>query len=406
MQDVPNPGRRAALQTAVAGAAALALGPRAAFAKTVTAADIDPAKLLFLQGEEQVFTFRNMDKLFATRPIRSGSSVYSLPRAPSELDVSYRYLDEAWNTSRFMDSNRVAGLIVVHKGRILLERYGLGNDENSKWTSFSVAKSITSTLVGAAVRDGHIKSINEEIVRYLPALKSSPLAKVTIRDLLRMSSGMKWNESYLDPKSDINRHIASFAARNQPGELLRHMATLPQADPPGSVFQYKTGDSHLIAEVLSAAIGGPLSPYFSERIWAPFGMERDGYWLLTANDSLEWGGANISATLRDYARFGQFFMEGGVAKGRQVLPDNWLLEATQRSAPRVSDGRNPYYGYQWWGGPGDQAFHARGVFGQQIFIDPSKSLVVAIHSAWSAPSAVDKKAAAIAYLETLQGMLA
>lgn len=135
-------------------------------------------------------------------------------------------------------------------------------------------------------------------------------------------------------------------------------------------------------------------------------MERDGYWLLTANDSLEWGGANISATLRDYARFGQFFMEGGVAKGRQVLPDNWLLEATQRSAPRVSDGRNPYYGYQWWGGPGDQAFHARGVFGQQIFIDPSKSLVVAIHSAWSAPSAVDKKAAAIAYLETLQGMLA
>lgn len=406
MQDVPNPGRRAALQAVAGGAAALALAPRPSFAKEVTAADIDPSKLLFVRGDEQVFTFRNMDKVFATRPIRAGGSVYGLSRAPSEIDVSYRYLDDAWNTSRFMESNRVAGLIVVHKGRILLERYGLGNDENSKWTSFSVAKSITSTLVGAALRDGFIKSVNEEIVRYLPALKSSPLSKVTIRDLLRMSSGMKWNESYLDPNSDINKHIAIFAARNQPGALLRHMATLPQADPPGSVFQYKTGDSHIIAEVLAAAIGGPLSPYLSERIWTPFGMEKDGYWLLTATDGLEWGGANISATLRDYARFGQFFMEGGVAKGRQVLPDNWLAEATQRSAPRVADGRNPFYGYQWWGGPGDKAFHARGVFGQQIFIDPDKSLVVAIHSAWSAPSDVDKKAAAIAYLEAVQGMLA
>ncbi|ODT88535.1 MAG: hypothetical protein ABS78_06865 [Phenylobacterium sp. SCN 70-31] len=389
-----------------ASAAALAMAPRPSLAGAVTAADIDASRLLFLRGEEQVFTFRNMDKVFATRPIRAGTSVYGMPRASSELDVSYRYLDDTWNTSRFMESNRVAGLIVVQKGRILLERYGLGNDETSKWTSFSVAKSITSTLVGAALHDGHIKSVNEEISRYLPSLKSSPLAKVTIRDLLRMSSGMKWNENYLDPTSDINKHIATFAARNRPGELLRHMASLPQVDPPGSVFQYKTGDSHLIAEVLAAAIGGPLSPYFSDRIWAPFGMEKDGYWLLTATDGLEWGGANISATLRDYARFGQFFLGGGVAKGRQVLPDNWLSEATNRSAPRVTDGRNPFYGYQWWGGPGDKAFHARGVFGQQIFIDPEKSLVVAIHSAWNAPSDPDRKAAAIAYLEAVQDMLA
>jgi CubicO group peptidase (beta-lactamase class C family) len=373
--------RRRALQFMAAGGFALAGGQRS---WAQAARHPDPAKLLFLEGEDQVYAFRNMDKLFPTRPFRRGPHVYALPPAPNQLDIHFDHAGAAWDTAKFMAHNRVAGLVVVKDGAVVLERYGLGHDAAAKWTSFSVAKSLTSTLVGAAIKDGHIKAVTDPVTKYLPMFKKTAFDGVILRDLLRMSGGEAWNENYLDPNSDINQDVAIIAERHRKGAMLQHMASLKRGTPAGTVNEYHTGETYLVGEVLAAAIGGPLSPYVTEKIWTPFGMESDGYWMLTAEGGTEWAGACFSATSRDYARFGQFILGGGKAGGRQILPDEWIAEATQASAPAGPKNAPTAYGYFWWMGPGP-AFRAVGIFGQQIYIDRAKNLVISLQCAWPKP---------------------
>jgi CubicO group peptidase (beta-lactamase class C family) len=360
----------------------------------------DPARLLFLEGEDQVFAFRNIDKLFPVRRFERSARPYPLPKATTQLSVTFQHAGRAWTTDTFMAHNRVAGLVAVKNGEIVLERYGLGHDEQAKWTSYSVAKSLTSTLVGAAIQDGHIKSVLEPVTKYLPALKGSAFEGASIRDLLRMSGGEGWNENYLEPNSDVNQHIAIIAQRNRPGAMLKHMAQLPRLYPHGTQNIYRTGESYVLGEIVAAAIGGPLSPYVTEKIWKPFGMEADGYWMLTADGGVEWGGACFSATSRDYARFGQFILDGGRAGGRQVVPEGWVAEATAASAPAGPNNEARAYGYQWWVGPGS-AFRAVGIFGQLIHVDPAQKLVVTIQSAWPKPGVTENRELASAFVDAV-----
>ena len=244
--------------------------------------------------------------MFPVHVVRHGPQKFELPYSESDLNVTYSVGAELWNTEKFMVNANVAGLLVLQYGRILLERYALGFDENSRWTSMSVAKSITSTLIGAAIRDGHIRSIDDTVSRYLPGLKGTVYEPVTIREILNMSSGVKWTEDYTDPQSDSSS-FANATNRSRGSTLVTYMAKLQRQATPGTKWVYNTGETSLAGEIVMAATGRSLADYLSERIWSTFGMEHDAFWII--RNELEIGGCCLSISLRDYGRFGLFFHE-------------------------------------------------------------------------------------------------
>jgi len=266
------------------------------------------------------------------------------------------------------------GLLVVQNGNVLLEHYAPGNDRQSRWISFSVTKSVTSLLICAAIADAYIGSVDEPVAHYLPRLRGTSYEAVTIRDVLNMASGVAWNEDYADRSSDVAR----AGGANGLG-LVRYLAGLPRQSEPGVMFNYNAGETNLAGEILRAAIGNNAATYLTHRIWQPFGMEHDATWLIDSPGGAETGGCCISATLRDFARLGLFALHDGVlADGTRVLPEGWVAESVQPSAG------NPGYGYLWWL-TGDGSYLARGIFGEQIFVDPAAKLVIAAHS--NAPTA-------------------
>ncbi len=379
--------------------AALVLGVTAAFGQTSTAEVQTPEKIgdaanfLMLPPDEQPASFRNTDRLFATRTFKRGSTVFSLPAAAQPLvSVHYRFAGKELGITEYMTRNRVSGLLVLKDGEVQLERYGLGNTDKSRWTSFSVGKSVVSTLVGAAVNDGAITSIEDPVTRYLPQLRGSAYEGVSVRNLLQMSSGVKWNEDYRQRDSDIGTLLKCVAAKKA-GCIIGFMSKLPRAAPPGTLFNYNSGETHLLGLVVSAATHKTLSDYLSEKIWSRYGMESDGYWALESPGGAEMAAGSLAMTLHDYGRFGEFIRTGGVAGGQHVLPASWIAEATQPRAdsPQVGFGKlepgDPTgYGYLWWvlphQAPHSGAFQAEGIFGQYIYINPNAHTVVVIWSAW------------------------
>lgn len=330
--------------------------------------------VLFWTIDQRDSAFRAMEKLVKVNTISKGGRVMDLP------DGKPIALGE--DIDAYMKAQRNAGLIIIQDGKIRFEKYALDYGRDGRWTSFSVAKSLTSTLVGAAIRDGYIKNIDDKVTDYIPDLKGSPYDDVSVRQLLTMTSGVKWNEDYTDPKSDValfNLHKA------EPGVdvTVSYMRKLPREAPAGSKWVYKTGETNLIGVLVSSATKKTLSAYLSEKVWKPYGMEQDGVWMLGSTGH-EISGCCISASLRDYARFGMFILGGGVAEGKQVLPDGWLAAATTRQADIDVPGRG--YGYQWWTND-DGSFAAQGIFGQGIFIDPKRRLVIASNGNW--PTATD-----------------
>ncbi|KPF91138.1 serine hydrolase [Novosphingobium sp. AAP83] len=283
----------------------------------------------------------------------------------------------------FMQSQRTAGLVIVVDGKVRFERYGLGFDAQGRWTSFSVAKSFTSTLVGAALKDGAIRSLDDKVSAYIPRLKGSAYDDVSVAQLLTMSSGVRWNEDYEDPQSDV----AKFNRAKPEGEMdatVSYMRTLPRAHAPGTVWHYNTGETNLIGVLVSSATGKTLSAYLQEKVWQPAGMEAGATWLL-GESGHEIGGCCLQAATRDYARFGLFVLAGGKAQdGRQIVPEDWFARATTKQIDIGRPGRG--YGFQWWTYD-DGSFAAQGIFGQGIFIDPKRKLVIASNADWPRASA-------------------
>jgi len=334
-----------------------------------------PNNVLFWTPEQQVAGYRNWEKIFPMRKVRRGSKVRELPKASVELgQVTIHSQDRSLTVDEYFEQQSVAGLLVLKDGKIAYERYGLGNDQDSRWISFSVAKSVVSMLIGAAISDGYIQNVDEKSTRYLPRLQGSSYDKSTIRNILQMASGVAWNEDYADPESDINR--ASWATL----DLYEYLGNKPRAAQAGELFNYNTAETNLAGTLLRSAIGNNLSTYLEEKIWQPFGMESqqgdlDAYWALTEFGGGEFGGCCISATLRDYGRIGLFALSGGkLADGKEMLAENWMQDSTQPSASY------PGYGYFWWLGD-PPAFRAIGIFGQGICIHPDENVVIALHSA-------------------------
>jgi CubicO group peptidase (beta-lactamase class C family) len=258
-----------------------------------------------------------------------------------------------------------------------LERYGLDFDSSGRWTSFSVAKSITSTLVGAAIRDGYIKSMDDKVSDYVPQMKGSAYDDVSIRQLLTMTSGVKWNEDYADPNSDVAK-FNNHKPEEGVDALVSYMRKLPREVPAGTRWLYSTGETNLVGILLNQATKKPLSAYLSEKIWMPAGMEQQATWILSKTGQ-EISGCCIQAASRDFARFGQFILNGAAVNGQSIVPEGWLTEAI---TARTSIGQpDRGYGYLWWT-YADGTFAARGIFGQGIFIDPKRKLVIASNANW------------------------
>lgn len=348
--------------------------------------------LFTLPLAEQLRLFGDMRQLYPTRPIRRGRTVSELVKGQS-VDVRYRSEGQERDVQEFMTRYRATGLLILKRGKVVCERYALGQARETPWISFSMAKSISSTLVGAAIHDGLIANIDEHVTRTVPELLGSAYEGVSIRNVLQMSSGVRWNENYLDPLSD-RRKLLELQAAEEAGAVLAYLRHLPRAAEPGSTFNYNTAETFLLGCILAGAVKRPLSDYLSNKIWQPCGMESDAYWQLESVEGLEFAGSGLSATLRDYGRFAAFALADGIVGGQRVLPTGWMAASTsiQRGSvlePGKLAGFEPLgYGYQWWtfpSLPGRRIFAALGIFGQQIYIDVEEHLVFVLTGAWPQP---------------------
>ena len=336
-----------------------------------------------------VNSYRNIDRLLPTRTVaRAATPIPLLPAGRPLEALSFDDRGRRFTLDDYLETNRVAGLLVLKDGRVALERYRFGNSDRTRWMSMSVAKSITSTLVGAAVKEGRIAALSDPVTKYVPSLAGSAYDGVSVREVLTMSSGVRWNETYTDPGSD-RRRLLEAQISQVPGSALAVMRALGRAAPPGTVWNYNTGETFVAAAIVRGAVGRPLAAYLSERIWSRFGMDADANWWLDSPDGLEMGGTGFSATLRDYGRFGLFVLNGGIAGGEAILPPGWVREASTPMTLR--DGTRLPYGYLWWTGraPADRrdgAFAGIGICGQFLYINPATRVVIVVWGAQPTPA--------------------
>ena len=348
---------------------------------------------LFWTQEERIVGFRNFDALYDTRPIDHGTELLPLRQAPMDFSMlEYEVEGETYTLDDHLESHFVAGILVAKDDRILLERYRLGHDAETRWVSYSIAKSVTSMLVGAAIQDGYIASVDEQVTAYLPRLKGTAYDGATIRNLLQMASGVAWNESYTDPESDVAKAGAANGM-----VLVDYLGGLKREQNPGLGFNYNTGETNLVGSVLRAAIGNNASSYLEAKVWRPI-MEHPATWSITEN--VELGGCCIHATLRDYARIGMFALSDGVLPdGTRVLPEGWMRDSTTPSTGY------PGYGYLWWLLEGG-AYAGIGIFGQLIWVSPTDQVVIVTHSAWPAATGDQLSAHRWALVEALHAHVA
>ncbi len=342
-----------------------------------------------LEPARHVEAFRNMDRVFPYHVIHRGGPVAEIPRAERALEVSYD-----WNGGRHMLDDllartRTQGLLVIKNGHIVSERYFNGADGNTRFTSWSVAKSFTSTLVGLAIADRKIAGVDAPITRYLPELKRSGYNGVTIKDILEMSSGVDFTEEYTNPKSDVE--IMWRRTMVDESERFDDFARgLGRKEKPGRRFYYRSVDTGVLGLLVRRVTGKPLADYLSERIWQPLGTESDATWLTDrpGPDGMEAAFCCINATLRDYGRFALLFLGNGKWNGRQILPTAWIGQATRSHDPQVQPGHlmPGYwlgYGYQWWTFPGPaRAFTGQGIYFQFLYVNPRDNLVIVKTSAF------------------------
>ncbi len=323
------------------------------------------------RGDAQIVRFRNWDRFNPVREIRAGDYTLALPEANTNWsDFTYEVDGEHFTLEDYMVNNHTSGLLVIKDGDVLLERYAMGNDEETLWISFSVSKSVTSMLLGAAIQEGYIRSVDDAVTDYLPRLRGSSYDAVRIRDVLQMASGVEWNEDYTDLNSDVATYPSDKVI-----DIQNYLGTKPRVAPAGEVFNYSTAETDLVGAIVRAAVGNNLSTYLENKMWKPFGMEFDANWG-THGDEGEHGGCCMNVTLRDYGRIGLFALtEGVLPDGTQILPQGWMTESSTPSKG------NPGYGYLWWLN-NDETYRAQGIFGQGIYVKPESNLVIVVLSAW------------------------
>jgi CubicO group peptidase (beta-lactamase class C family) len=327
-------------------------------------------------------TFQHMDQMFATRTVSAGGEVWALPEKPVSLEGEYTIADKKLGLEQYLEAAATNALIVIKDGNIVYETYRNGSSAKTRFLTFSVAKSYVSTLIGLALADGAIKSLDDKVTDYLPHMTGTGYDGPTIRDLLRMRSGVDWLEVYeFGSETQLTKvHDNSLVAYRYRWCDYAANESKPGPNKPGAAFNYATLDTSVLGCILEKAVGKTGAEYMSEKLWKPVGMESDAYWIMDGPDSVgrEFFGAGLSVTARDHARFGLMFLNGGMANGKQVVPADWVKTATvpDEGYEPAAPGEDLGYQYQWWTFPGSDAYGALGLHHQYIYIDPTNNLVI------------------------------
>lgn len=343
------------------------------------------AGITLFSEQHRVENFRAMERVFPARAVARGKTVWTFDHAPAPLPDTYPFKGETRDLGDFLDRTETTGFLVVHRGAITHEDYRQGAAETSLFTSWSMAKSVLSALIGIAVDEGHISSVRDPIGAYVPALADSGYADVPIEDALTMSSGVAFDENYENPMSNINMLFIRAMAMGIPVE--ESLARLERERAPGTYNDYISSDSMALGLVLEAATGMPVADFLSSRLWGPMGAEADATWS-TDRTGREFALCCLNATLRDFARFGRLYLQGGLREGRQIVPAAWVATSIAPTAPHLQPGDNPAsswtfgYGYKWWIPEDPQGdFVAIGIWGQYIYVDPKREVIVVKTSA-------------------------
>lgn len=331
----------------------------------------------FYDESTRVGSFSNLDRLLPHNTLNRAASPLALPSAASELKCEYRFENQTFALEDILAHQRVTGLLVIKDGEIQFERYQYDRAEKNRFVSHSMAKSIVSLAIGMALAEGKIASLDDPASKYVPKLAGSPYGETTIRNVLRMASGVTFNETY-DGHDDVQR-FSVLRYRQGSIEALREFNNREAEQ--GTRFHYASSETVILALVIHAVTGQTLSEYVTRRLWQPMGAEADATWIKSP-DGIETASGNFNAVLRDYGRLGILLANDGALGGTQIVPKDYLLEATDwhRQPEAFKPKRaTPFfgYGYQFWLFPGEKRrFALLGVYGQAMFIDPELKLVM------------------------------
>ena len=330
-------------------------------------------------GEEQYQNLNRVYEIFPTSKLSHSSKPLVFKKGASlELPSNFIFEDKVVKVDEYLPRTDTSALLILKDGKISYENYWLTGGKNVQWISMSVAKSFISALIGIAIDQGHIKSLEDEVTDYVSQLKNSAYDNVRIKDILQMSSGASWNEDYSDPNSDINRSSKIFAIG---GSLDEFSASLKKELKPGSYNRYKSTDTQVLGMLLREATRTSVTKYMEEMLWHPMGAQDSGYWILDSKN-MEMAYAGFNATARDYAKLGELYRLGGKINGKQIIPSDWVKASVKPDAPHLMPGDNPLsdfplgYGYQWWVPDLSGDFSAIGVYNQFIYVSPKSNMVI------------------------------
>ena len=336
----------------------------------------------YYEESVRVGSFSHVDRLLPHYTLAKSTAPLRLPVAAAPPSIEYRFEKQSYSLDDFLAHQRVTGFLLIKDGEVLAERYQYDRKPDNRFVSHSMAKSIVSLAVGIALAERKIASLDDTIARYVPALAGNPYGETTIRNMLRMASGVPFEEVY-DGKDDLAKFNRIRFTQDSVAAL-RAFTTREVAQ--GTRFHYASNQTVALTLLLRAAIGTSLSEYLTTRLWQPMGAEADATWIRT-KDGSETGSGNFNAILRDYGRLGILLANDGALGSRQIVPKAYLLDATDwHRQPDAFTPRKatPYfgYGYQFWLFPGEKRrFALLGVYGQSIFVDPELKLVMVITAA-------------------------
>jgi CubicO group peptidase (beta-lactamase class C family) len=331
----------------------------------------------FFDERVRVGSFSHLDELLPHNTLKKAATPRPLPKAADAPDIRYRFEDKDYSLDDFLAHQRVTGFMLIRNGEVIAERYQYDRTAPTRFVSHSMAKSIVAIAVGMALSEGKIASLDDKVAKYVPQLAGHAYGETAIRNILRMSSGVKFSELY-DGNDDLTRFVRTRIAE---GSIAALNAFDTRDAEPGARFHYASSETVVLTVLMREVTGMTLSEYLTPRLWQPMGAESDATWVRSA-DGTESGFGNFNATLRDYGRLGILLANDGALDGKQIIPRDYLLEATDWH--RQPDAFKPEratsyfgYGYQFWPFPGEKRrFALLGVFGQAIFVDPGLKLVM------------------------------
>ncbi|MDG2360881.1 MAG: serine hydrolase [Hellea sp.] len=333
-------------------------------------------------ADKIVYNFSNMKEAFLHNQLESSPKTYAFDEEIEPLPNNIKINGEKFNLENILAELDTTALVIIKDGKLIHESYYRGTQRNDLRISWSVAKSFMSGLYGKALESGDIDSIDDKVVKYVPSLEGSAYGGATIRNVLNMASGITFNEDYMDPKSDINDMGRLLGLG---GSMDQYAVNLKSKDiEAGERWKYVSIDTHIAAMVLREATGKNLHDLFNETYSNFLGFDIAPYYLTDGkNVAFALGGLNL--TTRDYAKFGQLFLQNVIFNDKQVIPSSWVSQSTNHSAPTIGD-RGVGYGYQWWipmpqEGSNKGDFTASGVYGQYVYVNPSKGIVIAKNAA-------------------------